>query len=122
MVFVSLLPIFRALHARFRLRHPLRAGHAGRHMSRAKRRPAQSLADLRNVGRATLGDFATLGITTLTELAASDPDVLYRALERATALRQDPCARDVFAATIHQARTGEALDWWHFTRERPGRA
>lgn len=90
-------------------------------MSRAKRHPAQSLADLRNVGKAALGDFALLGIATLEELAASDPDVLYHALERATGLRQDPCVRDVFAATIHQARTGEALDWWHFTPERTGR-
>lgn len=87
-------------------------------MSRIKRDPAQSLADLRNVGRAALGDFALLGITTLAELAASDPDVLFVALERATGQRQDPCVRDVFAATIHQARTGEALDWWHFTPER----
>lgn len=86
--------------------------------SRAKRVPAESLADLRNVGRATLGDFAVLGITTLAELAARDPDELYHALQRATGSRQDPCVRDVFAATIHQARTGEALDWWHFTPER----
>lgn len=90
-------------------------------MSRAKRHPAQSLADLRNVGKAALGDFALLGIATLEELAASDPDVLHHALERATGTRQDPCVRDVFAATIHQARTGEALDWWHFTPERTGR-
>lgn len=90
-------------------------------MSRAKRHPAQSLADLRNVGKATLGDFAVLGISNLAELAASDPDVLYHALERATGVRQDPCVRDVFAATIHQARTGEALDWWHFTPQRTGR-
>lgn len=89
-------------------------------MSRTKRNPAQSLADLRNVGKAALGDFAILGITTLDELAASDPDVLYRSLERAAGKRQDPCVRDVFAATIHQARTGEALDWWQFTPVRKG--
>lgn len=94
--------------------------HTRHRMSHAKRHPAQSLADLRNVGKAALSDFAVLGITTLAELAASDPDVLHQALERATGKRQDPCVRDVFAATIHQARTGEALDWWHFTPERTG--
>ncbi len=83
-----------------------------------KRHPAVSLADLRNVGKATLGDFALLGISTLEELAARDPDVLYADMQRLTKSAQDPCVRDVFAATIHQARTGEALDWWHFTPER----
>ena len=83
-----------------------------------KRDPALSLADLRNVGKATLGDFQRLGITTLAELAAADPDALHRELRRLTRSAQDPCVRDVFAATIHQARTGEALDWWAFTPER----
>ena len=87
-----------------------------------KRDPALSLADLRNVGKATLGDFQRLGITTLAELAAADPDALHRELRRLTRSAQDPCVRDVFAATIHQARTGEALDWWTFTPERKGAA
>ena len=34
-----------------------------------KRDPAVSLSDLRNVGKATLGDFKVLGISTLAELA-----------------------------------------------------
>ena len=85
-----------------------------------KRHPAVSLADLRNVGKATLGDFALLGITTLAELAARDPDLLYAEMQRRTKSPQDPCVRDVFAATIHQARTGLALDWWHFTPVRKG--
>lgn len=87
-----------------------------------KRVPAVSLSDLRNVGKATLGDFKVLGIATLAELACRDPDDLWHELERRTRSRQDPCVRDVFAATIHQARTGEALDWWHFTAERRRRA
>ena len=86
-----------------------------------KRDPAVSLSDLRNVGKATLGDFKVLGVSTLAELACRDPDELWRELERRTRSRHDPCVRDVFAATIHQARTGEALDWWHFTPERTGR-
>jgi hypothetical protein len=42
-------------------------------------------------------------------------------LQRLTGKRQDPCVWDTFAAAIHQARTGEALPWWHFTRERKRR-
>ncbi len=87
-------------------------------MARTKRNPAVSLSDLRNVGKATLGDFSLLGIRTLAELAAWDPDALYAELQNRTHSTQDPCVRDVFAATIHQARTGEALDWWAFTPER----
>lgn len=83
-----------------------------------KRNPAVSLSDLRNVGKATLGDFALLGIRTLEQLATRDPDTLYADMQRLTRSAQDPCVRDVFAATIHQARTGEALDWWTFTPER----
>jgi hypothetical protein len=33
----------------------------------------------------------------------------------------DPCVWDVFAAAIHQARTGESRDWWTFTPERKRR-
>ena len=87
----------------------------------AKRNPAVALSDLRNVGKATLADFRVLGITTLAELAAADADQLFAELQRRTRQAHDPCCRDVFAATIHQARTGEALDWWAFTPERRDR-
>ena len=83
-----------------------------------KRQPAVALSDLRNVGKATLGDFALLGIHSLEQLATRDPDALYAELQRLTRSAQDPCVRDVLAATIHQAGTGEALDWWAFTPER----
>ena len=79
------------------------------------------LAALRNVGPATLADFALLGIVTLDQLAAAEPDGLYQELQRLTGSRQDPCVWDVFAATIHQARTGEARDWWAFTAVRKAR-
>jgi Pathogenicity locus len=80
-----------------------------------------TLASLRNVGPATLADFALLDIKTVAHLSACDPDVLYIKLQNRTGIRQDPCVWDVFAATIHQARTGEALNWWAFTRERKAR-
>jgi len=75
----------------------------------------ERLSDLRNVGPAAMADFAVLGIETVSQLRTSDPDVLVGELERRTLRRQDPCVRDVFAAAIHEARTGEALDWWAFT-------
>lgn len=73
------------------------------------------LARLRNIGPAMRADLALLGIETLEQLAASEPDALYLALARRTGQRQDPCVWDTFAAAIHQARTGEARDWWSFT-------
>lgn len=76
------------------------------------------LAQLRNIGPAMLGDFELLGIKTLEELAAQEPYALYRRLEKKTGQRQDPCVLDTFMAAIHQARTGEALNWWHFTPQR----
>jgi hypothetical protein len=60
-------------------------------------------------------DLELLGINRVTQLARRNPDSLFRALERKTGQRHDPCAWDTFAATIHQARTGEARPWWHYT-------
>ncbi len=77
-----------------------------------------ALSQLKNVGPATLGDFQLLGIRSVAQLAQQDPTQLYEELQRRTGLRQDPCVHDVFSATIHQARTGEALPWWHFSRLR----
>jgi hypothetical protein len=79
------------------------------------------LSDLRNVGKATLGDFAVLGIMSVEQLSACDPDTLYREIQIRTAQRHDPCVWDVFAAAIHQARTGEAKNWWAFTPVRKAR-
>jgi len=90
-------------------------------MVSTKQREAHPLAGLRNVGAAALADFRTLGISTIAQLAASEPDTLYRDLCRATGARHDPCVHDVFTAAAHQARTGEAIDWWHFTAARKQR-
>lgn len=73
------------------------------------------LTGLRNIGPAMRADLALLGIGTLEQLAASEADQLYAALQARTGQRQDPCVWDTFAAAIHQARTGEARDWWAFT-------
>ena len=67
------------------------------------------LAALRNIGMAMLADFRMLGIT------QPPHDDLYIRLCLLTGKRQDPCVHDTFAAAIHQARTGEARNWWTFS-------
>jgi len=90
-------------------------------MSETKIGTADDLTRLRNVGPATRKDFALLKVDSISELAKCDPDELYRRLQVVTGIRQDPCVWDVFAAAIHQAKTGEALNWWAFTPIRKDR-
>jgi hypothetical protein len=79
------------------------------------------LQDLRNIGPAMARDFALLGVHTCKQLARADADRLYLKLQKITGRRHDPCVWDTFAAAIHQARSGEALPWWHFTQYRKAR-
>ena len=81
----------------------------------------KSLATLRNVGHATLVDFHLLGITSVAQLATQEADKLYDRLCAVTAQRHDPCVRDVFSATIHEAKSGEPLNWWECTATRKAR-
>lgn len=78
----------------------------------------KQLADLRNIGKAMLADFALLGVTSVDELASRDAQALYDELIERTGQRQDPCVLDTFSAAVHEARTGERLDWWVFSRAR----
>ena len=80
-----------------------------------------SLLRLRNVGKAALADFRRLGIATVGQLATRDADALYVQLCETTRQRHDPCVHDVFTAAIHEARTGEAIDWWTCTPARKSR-
>ena len=73
------------------------------------------LSDLRNIGKAMLRDFDLLGITNVAQLAGQDADELYTRIAVLTGARHDPCVHDTYAAAIHQAKTGEALNWWAFT-------
>ncbi len=73
------------------------------------------LFELRNIGKAMLLDFKILGIATVPQLAQQNADELYTRLSILTGGRQDLCVHDTFAAAIHQAKTGEALNWWAFT-------
>ena len=94
--------------------HPLRAP------SPASRRN-DGLLHLRNIGPAMRRDLRLLRVDSVAELARREPDELYLELQRRTRRRHDPCVWDTFAAAIHQARTGEALPWWHFTCLRKAR-
>lgn len=78
----------------------------------------KNLSDLRNVGKATLKDLELLNIHTIKELATQNPTSLFHELERKTQKRQDPCVWDIFAAIIHEASTGEAINWWQWTAKR----
>ena len=62
-----------------------------------------------------LMDFNLLGITSVAQLATQDADELYSRIAVLTGARHDPCVHDSYAAAIHQAKTGEALNWWAFT-------
>ncbi len=84
-------------------------------------REGDDLMSLANVGPATRRDFAALGIESVAQLAACDPDDLYLRLNAASGCRHDPCVWDVFAAAVHQARTGEATAWWSWTPRRKRR-
>ena len=79
------------------------------------------LLDLMNVGKATFNDLEILGIHTIQELARQDADELYERLQRLTGHKQDSCVWDVFAAIIHEAKTGEKTPWWHWTKIRKKR-
>lgn len=81
----------------------------------------KDLLSLKNVGKATLRDLKLLEITSIKQLSESDPDDLYIRLQQITGTKHDPCAWDVFAAIIHEARTGEKMPWWQWTPERKKR-
>lgn len=90
------------------------------HPGRVDKKHDELLA-LRNIGLAMRRDFDLLGIRTAAQLARCNADTLFARIQRKTHTRHDPCVWDTYAAAIHQARTSEALPWWHFTRERKRR-
>ena len=91
------------------------------HVERTPYRIKDDLSALMNVGPMMRRDFQLLGIDTVAQLAGQEADDLYRRLNAILGRRVDPCVHDVLAATIHQARTGNARPWWHFTPARKQR-
>ena len=73
------------------------------------------LLTLMNVGPAIFKDLQLLGINSISELVNADADQLFETLQAKTGHPQDPCVWDVFAAIIHEAKTGEKKPWWHWT-------
>lgn len=96
--------------------------------AKAKALPARSratvdeLSGLRNIGKAMRADFELLGIKSVAQLARCNADRLYARIQQLTRQRHDPCVWDTYAAAIHQAKTGEGLPWWEFTKLRKARA
>lgn len=98
---------------------PKKTGKAG---DRPAPRPAHPLAGLRSVGPATRRDLDLLGVRTLADLAAADPQELYDRLCARTGQRHDPCVLDVFACAVAQARDprlpAPLRDWYNWTPHR----
>jgi len=86
-----------------------------------KKVPKNELLYLMNVGPATYKDLDVLGISSIQQLSKANPDELYSRLEAITGHPHDPCVWDVFAAIIHEARTGEKTPWWQWTALRKSR-
>jgi len=95
--------------------HPI-----GRKESVPKKK-TDELSQLRNIGQAMRKDFELLNIRTVEQLAKQDADKLFARIQTLMGSRHDPCVWDTYAAAIHQAKTGEALPWWHFTKIRKER-
>lgn len=83
-----------------------------------RKNPPHELLSLKNVGKATFKDLENLGITSIQQLPTADPDELYARLQIITRQKHDPCVWDVFAAIIHEAKTGEKTPWWQWTKIR----
>lgn len=93
-----------------------------RHPVASTKNRVDELLQLRNIGKAMRQDFDLLGIKTVKQLAKCNADDLYARIQTLTNTRHDPCVWDTYAAAIHQAKTGEALPWWEFTKVRKNRA
>lgn len=80
-----------------------------------------ALLNLKNVGKATYEDLTKLKIHSVGELAKADPDELYLRIQKITRRKHDPCVWDVFAAIVHEARTGIKTNWWEWSKVRKKR-
>ena len=76
------------------------------------------LADLPNVGPATVRDLAAVGVTLPSHLLGQNAFELYENLCARIGRRQDPCVIDVFLAAIDFMEGGSPRPWWAFTAER----
>ncbi|WP_310741075.1 helix-hairpin-helix domain-containing protein [Ideonella aquatica] len=77
-----------------------------------------TLERLPNVGPAMAADLRALGIQHPSQLAGRDAYALYRALERHSGKRQDPCVLDTFLAIVDFMNGAAPRPWWDYTAER----
>jgi hypothetical protein len=85
----------------------------------------RQLRNLAGVGKATLADFASLGVRSLAALPRADGLRLSRRVEKLTRERQDPCVPDVFRCAVAQARDprlpAAQRHWWWSRKRKAGR-
>jgi hypothetical protein len=81
----------------------------------------RALQTMPNIGPAMAYDLLRLGIRSPDELIGRDADTLYDELAALDGSPADPCVRDVFAAAVSYAETGQPAPWWHFTPQRKAR-
>ena len=78
----------------------------------------QTLESLPNIGPRIAGDLRRLGIRTPAQLRGRDPVRLYRALEKKTGRRQDPCMLDTLMAVTDFMNGAPERPWWAYTAKR----
>jgi hypothetical protein len=80
------------------------------------------LTTLPGVGPSIAADLRHLGIHSVRELAAADPERLYERLTEITGHPQDPCVLYTFRCAVYAARTAEPqaelLKWWNWKDRR----
>ena len=84
--------------------------------------PDTTLRQMPNVGPAMERDLHLLGIRRPADLVGRDPLKLYRALERRSGSRQDPCVLDTFLAVVDFAEGAPARPWYRYTARRKSMA
>ncbi len=84
----------------------------------AVRQAWRTLQEMPNIGPAMAYDLIRLGIRNVDDVAHADAQALYERICAMDGIRHDPCVLDTFNATVHNARTGQELPWWEFSRRR----
>ncbi len=80
------------------------------------------LTTLPGVGPSIAADLRHLGIHSVQELRAADPERLFERLKDLTGHEQDPCVLYTFRCAVYAARTPEPdadlLKWWNWKERR----
>jgi len=83
----------------------------------------EDLEQIPGVGKSIAEDLRQLGITSVRQLKAKDPERLYRKLCRFRASPVDRCMLYVFRCAVYYASTSdpdpELLKWWNWKDKDP---